>query len=116
MSEIKEIRKLSFEELKEILRDPFRVIVEEGNATHICEYGQETYKVLERVSLSSEAHELIKHLSTNNIIYKSKWGRNIVSDIPDFATFYDIHRGDIYGNQTDDEYEIAASLELAEAR
>jgi hypothetical protein len=30
--------------------------------------------------------------------------------------FYDIHRGDIYGKQTDDEYEIAASLQLAEAR
>ncbi|GAA5143031.1 MULTISPECIES: hypothetical protein [Alteromonadales] len=111
-----EIRKLSFEQIKELLTDPFRVLVEEGRVIHICAYGQDSSEVLEEVSISTAAHDLIRQLSRSNIIHKAKWGQNIISDIPDFASFYDIHRGDIYGIQTEDEYQLAKSLELAESR
>jgi hypothetical protein len=112
----KEVRQITFEDLKELLRNPFQALVEEGDTTHICEYGDQRNKVIEEVSLSSEVHKLLRHLGSSNIIHKGKWGNNIVSDLPDFASFYDIHRGDIYSKQTDEQYALAVSLDLAESK
>ncbi|MCP4588643.1 hypothetical protein [Pseudoalteromonas sp.] len=63
----KEVRQLTFEDLKELLRNPFQALVEEGDTTHICEYGDEKNKVIEEVSLSSEVHKLLRHLGSSSI-------------------------------------------------
>lgn len=106
-------RKLSFEEIKELLRDPFRVLVEDQGSLSVCNYGQGNFDVIEDVDINPEMYSYIQYLAGANIVHKGTFQNNVSPDTK-IASFFDIHRGDIYGNQTDDAYELAVSLELAE--
>lgn len=105
-------RQLTFEDIKDVLNDTLQVLVEEGRTLHICNRNHDKVEVLEQVFVSDEVHMLLRHLCKYKIIYKGKC-KNIVSDIPDFATFYDIYRSYEYGTQPREALELAKSLGVA---
>ena len=44
-----QLKELTFDEIRKILIDPFRVLVQEGTWAYICTYGSETIEVIEEV-------------------------------------------------------------------
>ena len=47
-----QLKELTFDEIRKILIDPFRVLVQEGTWAYICTYGSETIEVIEEVKIN----------------------------------------------------------------
>ena len=110
-----QLKELTFDVIREILLDPFRVLVQEGTWAYICTYGSGTIEVIEEVKINKVALNFLVDLAEGQIVFKDKC-ENIKSDIPNKACFYDIWRHGVYSEQSDYAYDIASTIGLAEAK
>lgn len=104
----KPIRRLSMTELKNIIRDPWHIIVIEplGGDTFISTYGEGIYDLVEEVNIiDSEEHE---EWANNGLIYCSRFSQG--DFFIDGCQFYDEWREDAYGRQDDKAHALALEL------
>jgi len=110
--EVKPPRKLNFEGLKELLIDPWHVLVIEALSceTFICTYGEQIYDIIEEVHLDHDLFEQLNTLEDEKIIYSS--GFDELKDRLAIPSMVDLWREDAYGPQPDEAYEKAKSMGL----
>lgn len=108
----KPLRQLSFNDLKELLIDPWHVLAIEALSceTFICTYGMQVFDIIEKVHLDNGLFEQLISLEEEKIIYSCEFPE--VKDRLPLPSMVDLWREDAYGPQPDKAYEKAKSMGL----
>lgn len=103
----------SFDDLKIILKDPWRVIVIDVicDETYISTYGTGEYEIIEQFQLTQEVYSQLSDLIKDEIIYYDSFGEIAPLAMPHFC---DIWREDSYGPQVNSARLKAKELGLIE--
>lgn len=112
--EVKPPRNLSFEDVKEILIDPWRVLVVDSLSGEfvICTSGQEIYDILEEVLIDRDTSEQLESIVDENIILYSSLNDEELKKYLPTPHFYELWNEDAYGHQPNEAYEKAKSMGL----
>ena len=107
------IRLLSFENIKELLIDPWHVLILEENTSKyfISTYGEHIYNIVEEVTIAPDFTYLLEKLVGDKVIYFASFcspDDTLVSN----SSFFELWREDAYGRQPDEAYEIALNMGL----
>lgn len=110
------LRELNFEEVKEVLIDPWHVLVVDalGGNYAICTYGEgeSNCEIVEEVEVDNDTAEQLSLLSDAEVIYYDSLDTDSIKQRMPMAHFFDLFREYAYGKQPDDAYAKALSLGL----
>ena len=112
--EVKPPRKLSFEDVKEVMIDPWRVLVVNSlsGETVICTSGQGVYDIIEEVLLDRDTSEQLESLVEENIIFYGSPNNEDLKKYLPIPHFYELWHEDAYGHQPNEGYQKAKQMGL----
>jgi hypothetical protein len=110
-----EIEWLSFDVLKKILIDPWRVIVVEPltGRLFISTYGGDEYEIIKQIDVDNNTYNMLSELADEGVIYFDSFGQVDIEIIN--PHFFDIWRGEVYGKQPNHTVSKSIELGLAES-